>query len=207
VAFIYLYVTGGTLNLISLSSLSIAIGMVVDDAIVVLENITQTYERGSSPRDSATYGTNEVWLAVIASALVIMLYFFPLTLVGGQMGIMFQQFGYIYLSYNYCFYCCAAITLTPMMASRLLKLREKDTNRSKGGWYEKHIISKLDKLDLFYEKTLRWALNNKKKVILIAFSIFVASLFLLKFIPTTFMTQADQGTATAMIELQRENTC
>lgn len=202
VAFIYLYVTGGTLNLISLSSLSIAIGMVVDDAIVVLENITKHIERGSSPRDSATYGTNEVWLAVIASALVIIAVFFPLTLVGGQMGIMFQQFGYI-ICLTIIVSTVAAITLTPMMASRLLKLREKDANRSKGGWYEKHIISKLDKLDLFYEKTLRWALNNKKKVILIAFSIFVASLFLLKFIPTTFMTQADQGTATAMIELQR----
>ncbi|MBQ5669832.1 MAG: efflux RND transporter permease subunit, partial [Tidjanibacter sp.] len=81
VSFIYLHLTGGTLNIISLSSLSIAIGMVVDDAIVVLENITTHIERGSKPREAAIYGTNEVWLSVIATTLVVVAVFLPLTMV------------------------------------------------------------------------------------------------------------------------------
>ncbi|GAB1375000.1 hypothetical protein MASR1M46_18890 [Bacteroidales bacterium] len=75
-AFIYLMITGNTLNIISLSSLSIAIGMVVDDAIVVLENITTHIERGSKPKDAAIYATNEVAVAVIASTLTIISVFF-----------------------------------------------------------------------------------------------------------------------------------
>ena len=92
-AFIYLMVTGNTLNIISLSSLSIAIGMVVDDAIVVLENITTHIERGSKPKDAAIYATNEVAVAVIASTLTIIAVFFPLTMVTGLAGIMFKQLG------------------------------------------------------------------------------------------------------------------
>jgi len=80
-AFIYLGVTGNTINIISLSALSIAIGMVVDDAIVVLENITRHIERGSTPREAAIYATNEVWLAVIATTLTIVAVFFPMTMV------------------------------------------------------------------------------------------------------------------------------
>ena len=91
VAFIYLFATGESLNIISLSSLSIAIGMVVDDAIVVLENVTKHIDRGSRPREAAKYGTNEVWLSVIVTTLVTVAVFFPLTLVSGMTGILFKQ--------------------------------------------------------------------------------------------------------------------
>ncbi|MCL1822132.1 MAG: efflux RND transporter permease subunit, partial [Prolixibacteraceae bacterium] len=93
VAFLYLFVTGNSINVISLTSLSIAIGMVVDDAIVVLENITRHIERGSSPREAAIYATNEVWLSVIITTLVVVAVFFPLTLVGGMTGVIFNQLG------------------------------------------------------------------------------------------------------------------
>ena len=76
VAFIYLFITGESVNIISLTSLSIAIGMVVDDAIVVLENITKC-GKGSRPREAAIYATNEVWLAVIVSTLTVVAVFFP----------------------------------------------------------------------------------------------------------------------------------
>ncbi len=95
VSFIYLFVSGNSINVISLTSLSIAIGMVVDDAIVVLENITRHIERGSSPREAAVYATNEVWQSVIITTLVIVAVFFPLTLVGGLTGVMFKQLGWI----------------------------------------------------------------------------------------------------------------
>lgn len=92
-SFIYLFATGSTLNIISLSSLSIAIGMVVDDAIVVLENITTHIERGSSPKEAAIYATNEVWLSVIATTLVVVAVFLPLTMVPGMAGILFREPG------------------------------------------------------------------------------------------------------------------
>ena len=82
-SFIYLYLTGNTINIISLSALSITIGMVVDDAIVVLENITTHIERGSRPRQASVYGTEEVSLSVIASTLTIIAVFLPMTMVGG----------------------------------------------------------------------------------------------------------------------------
>ena len=92
-AFIYLGGTGGSLNIISLSALSVAIGMVVDDAIVVLENVTTHIERGSRPRSAAIHGTNEVAVSVIASTLTLLAVFFPLTMITGMVGVMFQQLG------------------------------------------------------------------------------------------------------------------
>ena len=88
---IYLFATGNTLNIISLSSLSIAIGMVVDDAIVVLENVTTHIERGSRPKQAAVYATNEVAISVIASTLTMLAVFMPLTMIKGIAGIMFRQ--------------------------------------------------------------------------------------------------------------------
>ncbi|MBQ1665819.1 MAG: efflux RND transporter permease subunit, partial [Bacteroidaceae bacterium] len=87
-SFIYLYATGGSLNMISLSCLTIAIGNVVDDAIVVLENVTTHIERGSSPKQAAIHGTNEVAVSVIASTLTMIAVFFPLTMVSGMSGVL-----------------------------------------------------------------------------------------------------------------------
>src|SRR5690606_23095114 len=95
VAFIYLAVTGNTLNLISLSSLSIALGLVVDDAIVVLENISSYIDRGTKPREAALYGTGEVGVAVVATTLTVVAVFLPLTFLTGMTGIWFRQLGII----------------------------------------------------------------------------------------------------------------
>ena len=94
-AFIYLFVVDSSLNIISLCSLTVAIGMVVDDAIVVLENISKHVDRGENPREAAIYGTNEVWVSVIATTLVIVVVFMPLTMLTGQAGILFKQLGWI----------------------------------------------------------------------------------------------------------------
>lgn len=197
-AFIYLQMSGSSLNIISLSSLSIAIGMVVDDAIVVLENITKHIERGSSPREAAIYATNEVWLSVIVTTLVVLAVFLPLTMIGGEMGIMFKELGFI-VSITVTISTIAAITLTPMLASKLLRLRPKNEN----SWYERNIISLLDKFDSFYEATIRFCLKNKKKVLLFSLGIFVFSIYLLKFVESGFLPEGDQGTIQVSIELQR----
>ena len=199
VSFVYLYITGNSLNVISLTSLSIAIGMVVDDAIVVLENITRHVERGSSPRESAIYATNEVWLSVIVTTLVVVAVFFPLTLVSGMTGVLFNQLGWI-VTITVVTSTIAAISLTPMLASQFLKLSKKKKRRKYS--YENTIEKWMDKLDRFYENTLRKLLHYKTMVIIVTLLIFFSSLFLIKFIGTDFMPESDESRLSAAIELQ-----
>jgi HAE1 family hydrophobic/amphiphilic exporter-1 len=199
IAFVYLYLTGNSLNVISLSSLSIAIGMVVDDAIVVLENITRHVERGSSPRESAIYATNEVWLSVIITTLVVVAVFFPLTLVTGMTGVLFNQLGWI-VTITVVTSTIAAISLTPMLASKLLRLQHKKKKRRFS--YENTIEKWMDKLDSFYELTLRKVLHLKTLVIVVTVLIFLSSLFLVRFIGTDFMPESDESRMSAAIELQ-----
>lgn len=116
-SFAYLLASGNTLNIISLSSLSIAIGMVVDDAIVVLENITTHIERGSAPKQAAVHATNEVAISVIASTLTMLAVFLPLTMVTGMAGILFKQLGWI-VSIIMIVSTVGALTLTPMLSSQ-----------------------------------------------------------------------------------------
>lgn len=200
-AFIYLNISGSSINIISLSALSIAIGMVVDDAIVVLENITKHIERGSTPREAAIYATNEVWLAVIASTLTIVAVFFPLTMVSGMMGIMFHQLGWI-VTITIAASAIAAITITPMLSSKMLVLQSKRKVPGKFS-HERLVVPILNWMDDFYARTLRWSLHHKRIVILSAIALFVVSMIMAgMFVKVEFIPQADQGQITAEIELQ-----
>lgn len=173
VAFIYLYMTGNSINVISLSSLSIAIGMVVDDAIVVLENITKHIERGSSPREAAVYATKEVWLSVVATTLVVVAVFLPLTLVGGQTGVLFQQLGWI-VTITVVTSTLAAITLTPMLSAKMLKLKPK----KKKSLYDKTVLRTLDGLDNIYSRFIAWCLHHKLMIVIASIVIFIATMSL-----------------------------
>lgn len=199
-SFIYLFFTGNSINIISLASLSIAIGMVVDDAIVVLENISRHIDRGSSPREAAIYATNEVWLAVIVTTLVVVAVFLPLTMVSGLTGVMFRQLGWI-VSITVVTSTVTAISLTPMLTSRLLKLKIASEKNSKG-FYQATIGAFLNWFELLYEKTLRWALRHKALVISLSMVLFLSSFFLLKFVGTDFMPESDESQINALIELQ-----
>ncbi len=198
VAFIYLYVTGNSINVISLASLSIAIGMVVDDAIVVLENITKHIERGSSPREAAIYATKEVWVSVIATTLVVVAVFLPLTLVGGQTGIMFKQLGWI-VTITVVTSTVAAISLTPMLSSLMLRLKPATEKKS---LYDRTVIVALDKLDKGYGKVIAWCLNHKKYVVLGAIAIFVCSMLFAGSLKFENMPETDNSSFEMYVELQ-----
>ena len=201
VSLIYLALTGSSINIISLSSLSIAIGMVVDDAIVVLENITKHIERGARPREAAIYATNEVWVSVIVTTLVIVAVFLPLTTLSGMAGIMFKELGWI-VTITVCTSTAAAISLTPMLSSKLLRLRDKDAKlRGFSALHARFIEPGLNRLDVFYERLLRKALNNKKKIVVISVICVIASFYLFKFVGMDFMPQSDESRFTATIEL------
>jgi HAE1 family hydrophobic/amphiphilic exporter-1 len=198
--FIYLMFTDNSLNIISLSSLSIAIGMVVDDAIVVLENITRHVERGSSPRESAIYATNEVWLSVIAGTLVIVAVFLPLTMVSGMTGVLFKQLGWI-VTITILASAVAAITITPMLASRMLKVRTEEQRARRFG-YTNTMGRWLTALDNLYGRLLGWCVHHKRAVVAIVIVIFAGSMYTVKFIGIDYMPETDQSQVDVMIELQ-----
>lgn len=200
VAFIYLYATGESLNVISLSSLSIAIGMVVDDAIVVLENVTKHIDRGSRPREAAIYGTNEVWLSVIVTTLVTIAVFFPLTLVSGMTGILFKQLGWI-VCITICTSTITAISLTPMLCSQLMKIQNKTPKPGKFSFYL-FVTKRLNALDAGYEKLIRWVLCHKAMTICTMAFLFLGSCGLSRYIQTDFMPQNDQGTMNVYAKMQ-----
>ena len=197
-SFIYLAISGNTLNIISLSSLSIAIGMVVDDAIVVLENVTTHIERGSEPKQAAVHGTNEVAISVIASTLTMIAVFFPLTMVSGMTGVMFRQLGWMMCAIMF-ISTLAALALTPMLCSQLLK---QQTSSSKMFTLLYRPVEKvLDALDVIYAKTLNWAVRHRAVVILLCIAFFIVSLFSMKGISTEFFPAQDNARIAVELEL------
>ena len=211
VAFVYLLLTDSSLNIISLSALTVAIGMVVDDAIVVLENISKHIDRGSSPHEAAIYATNEVWTSVIATTLVIAAVFIPLTMLTGMAGILFKELGWI-VTIVVCTSTVVAISLIPMLCSKLLKANKVEIDENGrlvesdkgGGWYDRIVVGFLDKVDKAYAKLLRWCLGHKLVTILIALVFFVLSILpmVMGKIGTDFMQTSDNGRLSVTVELQ-----
>ena len=212
VSFIYLLGADSSLNIISLSSLTVAIGMVVDDAIVVLENIDKHIQRGSSPREAAIYATNEVWISVIATTLVTCAVFVPLTMLTGVAGILFKELGWI-VTICVCTSTTVAISLTPMLSSKMLKARDvimEKLGRGSGkrhgkSLYERTVLAGLNWLDLQYSKLLAIALKHKVitiSAIVIFFLLSLIPVFMEK-IGMDFMPRSDEGRMTVTFELQR----
>lgn len=195
----YLFATGNTLNIISMSALAIAIGMVVDDAIVVLENVSTHLDRGEKPKEAAVHGTSEVGISVIASTLTMLCVFLPLTMISGMAGIMFKQLGWI-VSIIMIVSTTAALTLVPMLCSQLLN------NKPKTGKLHLAIFGPvnrfLDKISHGYSRLIAWCMNHKKVVLLGAVVVFVGVLAVYgPRMKTEYFPTQDQGRISATIEL------
>ena len=197
-SFIYLYATGGSINMISLSCLSIAIGSVVDDAIVVLENVTTHIERGSSPQNAAIHGTNEVGVSVMASTLTMFAVFFPLTMVTGMAGVLFKQLGWM-MCIIMLISLVASLTLTPMMCAKMLKLQKKQSKIFL--LIYKPIQKCLDAIDNGYAAIINWAVRHRWTVLLCCFGLFAISLLCAKGIKSEFFPSNDSARASATIQL------
>lgn len=198
---VYLFVANESLNIITLSAITIAIGMVVDDAIVVLENIIKHLERGSTRREAAIYGTNEVWLAVVATTVVIVAVFMPLTLLTGFTGALFNSFGWI-VSITIVVSTIAAISLTPMLSSQVLKYSNFQSKIKKENLWDKTFGKALNKLDNFYKNSITFVLRHKVSTLIFVIVIFAFSVFLLTRIGADFLPQADQSIMTGKVQLQ-----
>lgn len=197
-SFIYLAATGNSLNIVSLSALSISIGMVVDDAIVVLENVTTHIERGSDPKMAAIHGTNEVAVSVIASTLTLIAVFFPLTFVTGMTGVLFRQLGWMVTIMMIISTVCA-LSLTPMLCSLLLR-----RNVRHGKIYTTlytPIQRALDAFDSGYARLLQLVVRHKTVTIIICLATFVGSLVLVGRVGSEFFPTADDGRLGVNLEM------
>ena len=197
-SFIYLAISGNTINIISLSSLSIAIGMVVDDAIVVLENVTTHIERGSDPKQASVHGTNEVAISVVASTLTMIAVFFPLTMVTGMSGVLFKQLGWMMCAIMFVS-TVSALTLTPMLCSQLLRLQRKQSKVFR--IFFGPIEHALDGLDNWYARMLNWAVRHRMVVLAGCVVFFILSLLCAKTIGTEFFPAQDNARIAVQLEL------
>jgi len=199
-SFIYLYATDGSFNIVSLSCLSIAIGSVVDDAIVVLENVTTHIEKGSDPKQAAIHATNEVAISVIASTLTMIAVFFPLTMVAGMTGILFRQLGWM-MCIIMTISTTSALSFTPMLCSQLLRLQKKQSKLFKKVYGP--IQRMLDRLDDWYERRINWATRHRWTVIIGCVVFFGLSIMTIKMadIKSEFFPANDSGRVGANIEL------
>ena len=171
-AVIYILATGETLNIITMSSLSIAIGMVVDNAIVVLENITTHIDRGAQPKQAAIFATKEVGISVMGGTLTTIAVFLPLTMVTGMAGILFNSMGWM-VTITLTVSTIAAITFTPVLCSLMMKKSPKKA------WFQGKIDAVMERFNSFYGKILAFCVTHRKRVLLGSLILFVGVLGIL----------------------------
>jgi HAE1 family hydrophobic/amphiphilic exporter-1 len=206
-AFIFMYLFDFSINIISLMSLSLAVGLLIDDAIVVRENIYRHYEEGEEPDAAAQKGTDEVALAVVATTSSVIAVFLPVGFMSGIVGQFFKEFG---LTVVFAMFISAldALTIAPMLSAYIIPSHKKQNKPVKNKFIRKatefftHIIrlltvswfDKVYELTLkIYEKTIIFILKNKIKVLILTVLIFAASILLVKSIPTNFMPVSESG--------------
>ena len=196
---VYLLATGNTLNIISMSALSIAIGMVVDNSIVVLENISKHMDRGEKRKEAAVNGTSEVAGSIVGSTLTTLCVFLPLTMVSGFAGLMFKQLGWI-VSIIMVVSTGMALTLVPVMASNMLSAQAKESKLHKKVFGP--IDRALEGLSNFYSRIVNWCVTHRKLVTLSAFAIIaVVFVLLVPKMTTGFFPNSDSGRLSVSVEL------
>lgn len=188
-AFAFIYFMGWSINTMSLAAIAIAIGMVVDNAVVVVDSITNRI--GSEPlKESAYKGARGVSKAITASTLTTIVIFLPLVFVTGIVGVMFKQMGGV-VTVTLAASLLSALIFTPMISSKLLKKRTKE------GIFEPFFKS----LEKKYKDFLLFALNNRKRMLIYIFSSIIFIFFLTPFIGSEFIPEEDTGDLTITFEL------
>ena len=188
VAFIVLYMTGISLNVLTLSGLAIAIGRVVDDAVVVLENIFRHVQSGELPRRAVLSATREVGTAVTASTATTLAVFAPLAVVGGLVGEFFRPFA-LAVVVALAASLLVALTIVPVLAKYFVRQGRKASRAARGGQPPHEAETWLQRI---YTPTLRWALGHRFITLGLAIVLFVASISTVARIPTSFLSTGSQ---------------
>ncbi|MBF0360691.1 MAG: efflux RND transporter permease subunit [Oligoflexia bacterium] len=196
-AFIFMYFFGFTINMMTLLALSLAVGLLIDDAIVVRENIFRHIQNGMEAAKAAYIGTTEVTLAVIATSSVVISVFAPIAFLDGIIGQFFKQFG-LTIVFTILISTADAMMVAPMLSAYWV------SKKSNTGLLGK-LVAFFDKghelVNRIYAQTIKITLKNRKKVILISVLIFISSLLLVPRLPSTFIPNEDYGEFAVRIEL------
>ncbi|HDP94841.1 MAG TPA: efflux RND transporter permease subunit [Candidatus Aminicenantes bacterium] len=201
--FALIYFGGFTLNIMTLGGLALGIGMLVDNAIVVLENIVRLKDGGMLPKKAAAEGTREVSAAVVASTLTTLSVFLPMVFVRGIAGIMFKQLAFV-VSFSLVASLFVALTLVPMLSSRML--RSGSGPVSKLEKWKVRVTSavqlSLATLENRYRNLLRISLNHRARVVVIVLVLLVGSIALIRFVGSEFMPATDEGEVRLSVEME-----
>jgi HAE1 family hydrophobic/amphiphilic exporter-1 len=199
-SFILMYLAGFSINIISLLAMSLAVGLLVDDAIVVVENIYRKIESGKSAKEAAIEGTMEIMMAVIAITLVVVSVFTPISFMDGIVGQYLREFG-LTIAFSMLVSLFVAITIIPVLCAYLASTSKKhQTTKKQNG-----LLARFDHLQIWmenkYEKVIIYSIDNPKKIIITATAICCLSFFLVKYIPKTFINENDNGEILVVLEL------
>lgn len=201
--FTLVYFAGFTLNLMTLGGLALGVGMMVDNAIVVLENIFRKREQGGEIMTAAVSGTEQVSAAITASTITTLVIFLPMVFLEGVAGVMFQQLAYV-VSFALICSLIVALTLVPMSAARLLNSVDKDRPLTHGLRHRAFATSErvFQRLERGYLSCLGWALHHRMAVLGIVLMIFVGSLLLTPRIGSEFMPSTDESEVRINVEME-----
>lgn len=190
VTFVLMYFADFSLNIMTLGALALGIGMLVDNAIVVIENIERHIALGKSPRDAASAGTKEVGLAILASTLTTVAVFVPVIFISGLIGQIFTEFA-LTISFSLFASLIVALTVVPMLASRLLSAKKVN------------LVEQRERSTLYkgYKKAIEWTLHHRLIVLSVTAIIFIASSLLLYKTGTEFIPATDEGFVTISAKL------
>lgn len=202
--FILMYAFGFSLNLMTLMALSLVVGILVDDSIVILENIFRHMEMGKDKRRASLEGRSEIGFTAVAITLVDVVVFVPMALSTGMIGNILREFSLVVV-FSTLMSLLVAFTLTPLLASRFGKLEHltKDTLR---GRFFLGFEYQIERLKEFYGRTLSWALGHKRYILLGIVLLFVGAFALVPsgFIGTAFMSESDRGEINISLEMSNE---
>jgi hydrophobe/amphiphile efflux-1 (HAE1) family protein len=201
IAFIYLFLSGRTINTISLASLAIAAGMVVDNAIVVVDNVYRKLERGNRPQEAAIFGTQEMFLAISASTFTTVVVFLPMLFLPGVIGIIFGEMAVI-VTVTLLGSLFTAVTFSPMLCSQWMKVTYDPRRKAKWfGVFYNFSERMFQSWEEFYAKALGWCLGHKKLVLVGFSAAFIGTLLLTPFVGNEFFPEEDTGDVRLTIQL------
>ena len=183
-----MYLLGYSLDNLSLMAMTIATGFVVDDAIVVLENITRYREQGVPPMDAALRGAKDIAFTVVSMTLSLVAVFIPIFLMGGMLGRLFQEFA-VTLSVAILVSLVVSLTTVPMLCARVLTSERTASH----GWWYRHSERAFGSLHHGYARSLAWVLRHPRTMLLVTFGTMALTVYLYIIVPKGFFPQQDTG--------------
>jgi hydrophobe/amphiphile efflux-1 (HAE1) family protein len=197
--FAVMYLLGYTLDNLSLMALTISTGFVVDDAIVVIENISRHLEAGMTPFRAAMVGSKEIGFTVLSMSTSLIAVFLPILLMGGIVGRLFREFA-VTLSAAIMVSLVVSLTTTPMLSAKFLEPH----NARRHGWFYRTGEQALKRMAAEYERGLRWVLEHQKLVLAITVGTFVLNVYLYILVPKGFFPEQDAGRIGGQVQGQQD---